>query len=53
MANDKFTSVIALIRAVFQLIADLVPIADDALDLIGRISQIVADYKATKESVND
>lgn len=53
MANEKFTKVIQLIRAVFELLSELIPIADDALDIIGRVSQIVADYKEQKEQLRD
>lgn len=53
MAKNDFKTVIALIRAFFKLITDLVPIAGDCLDLIDRISQIIADYKAEKGLAND
>lgn len=52
MAKNDFKTVIALIRAFFKLLTELVPIAGDCLDIIDRISAVVQDYKAEKELSN-
>lgn len=47
MAKTKFAEVLDLIKAVLALITELVPIASDAVGLVNRVRQVVADYKAT------
>lgn len=49
MANDKFSKIVQLIREVIGLIADLVPMADTALDLIQDVRKLVADFKERRE----
>ena len=49
MANDKFSKIVQLIREVVGLIADLVPIADTALDLIQDVRKLVNDFKEKRE----
>lgn len=51
MANDKFTKVLRLIKEVFGLIADLIPVVDVALDAIASARQLIADFK--KEQISD
>lgn len=53
MAKTKFAEVLDLIRAVLALITELVPIASDAIGLINRVREVVADYKATLEPEQD
>lgn len=47
MAKTKFAEVLDLIRAVLALITELVPIASDAIGLVNRVREVVADYKET------
>lgn len=51
MAKTKFAEVLDLIRAVLALITELVPIASDAIGLVNRVREVVADYKATLKDV--
>lgn len=45
MANDKFSKILLLIKEVFALIADLIPVVDVALDAIASARQLIADFK--------
>ena len=45
MANDKFSKVVQLIKEVFGLLADLIPMADTALDLVASARRLIADFK--------
>ena len=45
MANEKFSKVIQLIRAVCELIADLIPVADSALLAIQSARDLIANFK--------
>lgn len=51
MAKSKFAEVLDLIKAVLALITELVPIASDAIGLVNRVREVVADYKATLKDV--
>lgn len=53
MAKNDFREVLRLIRAFFQLITELVPIAGDCLDIVDRIIAVVQDYKAEKALKDD
>ena len=53
MAKNDFKTVLALIRAFFQLLTELVPIASDCLDIVDRITAVVQDYKAEKAELKD
>lgn len=53
MAKTKFAEVLDLIRAVLALITELVPIASDAIGLVNRVREVVADYKATLNDEQD
>lgn len=52
MAKNDFREVLRLIKAIFNLITELVPIAGDVIDIIDRIVAVVQDYKAEK-ALND
>lgn len=45
MANEKFSNILRLIRAVFELIAELIPVADVALGAVETALQAVKDFK--------
>lgn len=51
MANDKFTKVIQLIRAICELIADLIPVADTALVAIESARNLIERFKEEQEQV--
>lgn len=53
MAKNDFREVLRLIRAFFNLITELVPIAGDCLDLIDRVIEVVKVYKAEKSLIDD
>lgn len=50
MANDKFSKVLRLIKEVFGLIADLIPVVDTAIDAVESARRIVAEFQ---EKVKD
>lgn len=45
MANEKFTKIIQLIRAVCELIADLIPVVDTALVAVQSARDLIAQFK--------
>lgn len=45
MANEKFNNVLKLIKAVFELIADLLPVAEDALAVVEAVRQAIREFK--------
>lgn len=53
MANEKFTKVIQLIRAVCELIADLIPVADSALVAIESARNLIAKFKEEQDRLNE
>lgn len=53
MAKNDFREVLRLIKAFFNLITELVPIAGDCLDIVDRIISVVQDYKAEKALSDD
>lgn len=53
MANEKFSKIVQLIREVIGLIADLIPMADTALELVESARKLIADFKEKREELND
>ena len=50
MSKSKFANVIELIRQIFGLISDLIPVADSVLDAVTTARRLIEEYiKATKE----
>lgn len=45
MANEKFDKIIRLIREVIGLIADLIPVADTALELVQDVRVLISNFK--------
>lgn len=52
MANDKFSKILRLIKEVFGLIADLIPVVDVALDAVATARQLIADFQKTQVDDN-
>ena len=53
MANAKFSKILALIREIFGLISDLIPVVDDALDAVATIRQLVVEFSEKRKEVAD
>ena len=50
MSKSKFANVIELIRQIFGLVSDLIPVADSVLDAVTTARRLIEEYiKATKE----
>ena len=53
MANDKFNKIVQLIREVIGLLADLIPVADTALDLVQDVRRLVQEFKEKQQDLTD
>lgn len=50
MSKTKFQEVMDLIGAIFDLIAELVPLGRDGISLVVRVTKTIKDFK---KSLND